>query len=161
MVAQRSKWHALYSGDLKSGLVCISNGIKVVGLQTVRNSNGIWNLEAPPFEIQTNGRHFFKNHLKSVQKCPDFEWSSFWMVGSTAVPLTKDQTFENPTVLLNHEASSTDPGLNTTRQMEMWPLKYCIVRYLNCDCIRVLITWVLVFKWSCIQKASKMVSESS
>ena len=30
-----------------------------------------------PFEIQTNGRHFVKNHLKyfeSGQKRPDFEW---------------------------------------------------------------------------------------
>ena len=27
------------------------------------------------YEIRTNGWHFVKNHLKSGQKCPDFEWS--------------------------------------------------------------------------------------
>ena len=32
-------------------------------------SNEVWNPE-----IQTNGRHFNKNHLLFRQKCPDFEW---------------------------------------------------------------------------------------
>ena len=30
-----------------------------------------------PFEIQTNGCYFVKNHLKSRQKRHDFEWSGF------------------------------------------------------------------------------------
>ena len=46
----------------------------------VDNCNGIWNPEGQPFEIPTNARHFVKNHLKSRQKCPDFEWPSFQMV---------------------------------------------------------------------------------
>ena len=37
---------------------------------------GIWNPVAQPFEIWTNGRSFVKNHFKSRQKCPDFEWLS-------------------------------------------------------------------------------------
>ena len=41
------------------------------------------------FEILTNGCHFSKNHLKSTQKCLDFEWnfewSSFRMVGTIAI----------------------------------------------------------------------------
>ena len=56
----------------------ILNGQKEVGLQMVQISKGIWNREAQPFEIWTNGRHFFKKHSKSVQsvqKCTDFGWS--------------------------------------------------------------------------------------
>ena len=45
------------------------------------------------FEIQTNGRHLVKNHLKSGQKCPDFEWSGFHMVGTIAI--AKARTLEN------------------------------------------------------------------
>ena len=30
-------------------------------------SNGIWNLEAQSYKIQTNGSHFDKNHMKSRQ----------------------------------------------------------------------------------------------
>ena len=41
----------VYSVDLKSGLVWILNGHKQVGLQMVQIFNGIWNLEAQPFEI--------------------------------------------------------------------------------------------------------------
>ena len=63
----------------------ILNGQKEVGLQIVQILNVIWNLEAQPFEIQTNGRHFIKNHLKSGQKSPDFEWSGFQMVGTIAL----------------------------------------------------------------------------
>ena len=48
-----------YSGDLKSGLVWISNGWKEVELQKVRILNGIWNL-AQPFKIWTNCCHFVK-----------------------------------------------------------------------------------------------------
>ena len=33
----------------------------------VRILNGIWNLEAQPLEIRTNGYHFVKNHSKSEQ----------------------------------------------------------------------------------------------
>ena len=29
--------------------------------------------------------HFFKNYLKSEQKCLDLEWSSFWMVGTITI----------------------------------------------------------------------------
>ena len=56
--------------------------------------NGIWNPEAQPFEIWTNGCHFVKNHLKSRQKCPDFEWSGFWMVGTIAAAIAKTWPFE-------------------------------------------------------------------
>ena len=50
-------------------------------------SNEIWNLEAQPFEIWTNDRPFVKNHLKSGQKSPYFEWNSFQMFGITAIEL--------------------------------------------------------------------------
>ena len=53
------------SVDLKFGLFWILNGRKEVGLQMVQLSNEIWNLEAQPFEILTNGRHLVKHHLKS------------------------------------------------------------------------------------------------
>ena len=55
----------MYSGDLKSGLVWITNGQREVELQMDWILNAIWNLEAQTFEIQTNDRHFVKNHLKS------------------------------------------------------------------------------------------------
>ena len=83
-----------YSGDLKYGLVWILNGWKEVGLQMVWISNGIWNPVAQPYEIWTNGCHFFKNYLKSRQKCPYFEWSGFRMVGTIA----KAKPFENWTI---------------------------------------------------------------
>ena len=35
--------------------------------------NGLLNLEAQPFEIQTNERNFNKNHLRSEQKHPGFQ----------------------------------------------------------------------------------------
>ena len=54
------------------------NGQKVVGLQMVWILNGIWNPDAQPFEIRTNGCIF------SVCN-PDFEWSRFQMVGSIAL----------------------------------------------------------------------------
>ena len=44
-----------YSGDMKSGLVWISNTQKEVDKQMVQILNGVWNSEAQPFEIQTNG----------------------------------------------------------------------------------------------------------
>ena len=47
-----------------------------------------------PFEIQTNGCYFVKNHLKSRQKRHDFEWSGFWMVGIIVIAITKGQPFE-------------------------------------------------------------------
>ena len=55
----------MYSGDLKSGLVWITNGQREVELQMDWILNAIWNLETHKFEIQTNDRHFVKNHLKS------------------------------------------------------------------------------------------------
>ena len=61
--------------QLPSGLVGILNGWEEIGLQMVRISNGIWNLEAQPFEILANGSQLVKNHMKSHQKCQDFEWS--------------------------------------------------------------------------------------
>ena len=55
------------------------------GFWMVWISNRIWKPEAQLFEIQTNGRHFVKNHLKSGQKRQDFEWSGFQMVGTIAI----------------------------------------------------------------------------
>ena len=54
----------IYSGDLKSRLVWILNGQEEIGLQMVQILNGIWDPEAQPFEIQTNGCHFVKNHFE-------------------------------------------------------------------------------------------------
>ena len=42
----------IYSWDLNSDLVRILKGPKEFGLQMVWISNGIWNPEAQPFEIQ-------------------------------------------------------------------------------------------------------------
>ena len=42
-------------------------------------------IEAKPFEIWTNGCHFFKKHLKFREKRLDFEWSGFQMVGTIAI----------------------------------------------------------------------------
>ena len=50
-----------------------TTGPTQVGLQMVWIMNGIWNPEAQPFEIQTDGLHFVINHLKSGQKHPDPE----------------------------------------------------------------------------------------
>ena len=74
-----------YRVDLKFGLVWILNGLKEIGLQKVQILNGIRNPEAQPLEIHTNGHHFVKNHLKSGQNCPDFEWTSFQMVETLAM----------------------------------------------------------------------------
>ena len=63
-------------------------------------SNGILNPKAQLFKIQTNGCHYAKNHLKSGQKCLDFEWSGFQMVGTIAKAkawLFKNRTIWNPT----------------------------------------------------------------
>ena len=83
----------MYSGDLKAGLVWILNGQKEVGLQIFWILNGIWDMEAQPFEIWTKGHRFVINHLKSWQKCPDFEWSGYQMVGIIAI--AKAWPFEN------------------------------------------------------------------
>ena len=56
----------LYSGDLKSKCVQISNGQRGLSLKMARISNEIWNQEAWLFEIWIN----FKIHLKSGQKQP-------------------------------------------------------------------------------------------
>ena len=47
--------------------------------------NGILNTEAQPIEVWTNGCQFVKNHLKSGQKCTNFEWSGFRKVGTIAI----------------------------------------------------------------------------
>ena len=52
----------------------ILNGPKEVGLQMAQILNGIWDPEAQLFEIQTNGCHFVKKHLKSGQKRQYFKW---------------------------------------------------------------------------------------
>ena len=59
----------------------------------------IWNLEAWPFEIWTNGLHFVRNRLKSGQKHPDFEWSGFQIVSTEAIiVIVKAQPLKNQTV---------------------------------------------------------------
>ena len=69
-----------YSGFLKLGLTQILKGQKKVGLQLVRILIGIRNPKAKPLEIWTNGCHFVENHLKSRQKCTNFECSGFGKV---------------------------------------------------------------------------------
>ena len=64
-----------FSGDLKSGLIWISNGQKEVSLQVFHIFNKIWYLRAQPCEIQANGRHFVKKHLACNRS--DFKWSTF------------------------------------------------------------------------------------
>ena len=61
--------------------------------------DGIWNLKAQPFEIQRNCCHFVKSYLKSEQKCLNFKWSSFCMVGNIAIAISKAWPFENQTIL--------------------------------------------------------------
>ena len=78
--------------EIKRSTVGISNGPKEVGLQIVWILNRIWNPETQPFKIRTNSGHFVKNHLKSLQKCLDFKWSGFRMVG--AIAIAKTQPFE-------------------------------------------------------------------
>ena len=56
-----------------STLAWILIGPNEVGLQKVQISNGIWNLEAQPVEIRTNGHHFVK---KPFEICI----SRIWMV---------------------------------------------------------------------------------
>ena len=69
------------SGDLKSGRVWISNGQKEIGLQMVKKKLGYkWSGFQVGSKILTNDLHFVKNYLKHRLKCPDFKWSSFWMV---------------------------------------------------------------------------------
>ena len=43
--------------------------------------NGIW----ISFDIPTNSYHFVRNHLKSRQICPDFEWFSLRMFWTIAI----------------------------------------------------------------------------
>ena len=47
-----------------------------------------WDLEIP-----TNGHYFVQNHLKSKQKHPDFEWSSFQMVGTIVIAIVIARPF--------------------------------------------------------------------
>ena len=76
----------IFSWDLKSGIVSILNDQKEVGLKMVWISNGIWNPEVQPFEIR---HHFVRNQLKSRQKCLDFEWSGFQIVGTIVIAIAK------------------------------------------------------------------------
>ena len=55
----------------------------------VRISNGIWNLEAQQFEIQTNSLQFVKTHMKFGQKGLDFEWSHFLKSWGYIIAITK------------------------------------------------------------------------
>ena len=54
-----------YSGDLKFGLVWISNSRKEIGMQMVCVSNEIWYPEAQPFGILTNGLKPLGHHGQS------------------------------------------------------------------------------------------------
>ena len=47
-----------------------------------------------PTKIRTIGCRFVKNNLKSQQKCLDFEWSCFQLVGTIAIAKAKTQPFE-------------------------------------------------------------------
>ena len=55
---------------------------------------GIWNLETQPFEIQTNSRHFVKNHFNSGQKCLDFKWLGLWLLPRLKSDYLKTIPFE-------------------------------------------------------------------
>ena len=69
--------------DLKSGFQMVKKRLGCIW-------SGIWNQEAQPFEIQTNGCHFVKKTcLRSGQKSTDCEWSSFQMVGTKAIAIGK------------------------------------------------------------------------
>ena len=46
---------------------------------------------SPTNQNLDSSRHFVKNHLKSGQKCPHFEWSGFQMVGTIAIAIAKAQ----------------------------------------------------------------------
>ena len=89
---KRTKLKILWGSEIWTSLDL--NGQKEVGLQIVQISNGIWNREAQPFEIWTNGHHFVVNHLKSGPKSLDFQWSGFQMVGTIAIVIAKAQPFE-------------------------------------------------------------------
>ena len=82
----------VYSVDLKSGLVWISNGRKKVVLQMVRILNGIWNLKAEPFEIWTMAVILSKTLWN-----PD-KMSKFWMFGNIAMAIALARPFENRTI---------------------------------------------------------------
>ena len=58
---------------IRSKRVSLANGLDIK-----------WVLKSPSpkkqLKIQTHGRHFVKNYLKSRQKCLDIEWFGFQMV---------------------------------------------------------------------------------
>ena len=62
--------------------------VKQIGLQMVQIKKGIWNLEVWAIKIKQM-EAIQKNHLKSRQKCPDFEWSGFWKVETIAIAKTR------------------------------------------------------------------------
>ena len=74
---------SMYSGDLKSGQVWSSNGRKEVGLQMI---------PIPKWDLKAGTPTIWIPDKKSL----DFEWSSFWMVGT--ITIAKARTFENGTI---------------------------------------------------------------
>ena len=103
-------------------------------------SNGIWNPEAQTFKIQTNGRHFVTNHLKSGQESLDFERSSFQMDGAIALATAKAQTFVNWTIwnltfkwgkfsslVANWLSVSGDHGSNPSREDNIFLFRLWVV----------------------------------
>ena len=74
---------------------------QMVGKSWVANGPDFeWDLKIgiQPFEMQTNSRHFLKNHLKFGQKHPDCVWSSYQMFGTIANAKAKALPFENLTI---------------------------------------------------------------
>ena len=130
----------------------------------VRILNGIWNLEAQPFEIQTNGCHFVKHHLKSRQKCPDFEWSSFWIVGTKAATIAKARPFENWTIWnLTFKKSGFQifPGFKFFQILNRQISDPHCVLCINCSvCLRLvyqaMLFWLKYFWPSCEKRLKKL-----
>ena len=48
---------------------------------------------------------FVNNHLKSWQKCPDFEWSSFQIVGTIALAISKPNHLKDGPFEIRHSIS--------------------------------------------------------
>ena len=55
-----------------------------------------WNLKSGSPNTWNPGEWlpFFKNHLKSGQKCPDFQWSTFHKVAKTKADLLQSRSFQ-------------------------------------------------------------------
>ena len=69
------------------GLAYLGGG--VVGLVRLDLEVGVW------FWMRYGDQwaHFVKNHWKSGQKCQDFKWFSFQMVGTIAIAIARARTF--------------------------------------------------------------------